>query len=136
MGNDEYHHMFGEVRCDRPFGQRVYEGMAHLFHQYMSCQKKAWQLADCQKFMGTFRAPWSFSKHNALQPFNPATDHLACQYPAMFFLDVYDGRVYMVCLKMVIGDMAYWEIDRSRAGPMLPHDSDREKLANEAWNFL
>ena len=121
MSDDRYQMIFGAVTADKPFGRDVYTGMLDVWQSmYRTVAKQAWHLESCVKYIGCFKAPSQFSKPNAMTPYDPIADKFGTIYPAMFFYDASTGRLYMVCLKMIIGCMRYWEVHPSRAGQALP----------------
>ena len=74
--SDELYQMkFGNVTESKPFGMNVYKGMVAEFeNKYHMQQKKAWHLDNCKRYLGTFKSPGHFSKKNAMQEYNHATD--------------------------------------------------------------
>ena len=134
MPDELYQTKFGNLTENKPFGINVYKGMVSEFeNKYRMQQKKAWQLDHCKRYLGTFKSPGHFSKNNALQEYNHATDCFETQYPAMFFVDPRTGEVWMVCLKMVLQLAVSWQVHPSRAGPALP-DENPEPLSD--WHML
>ena len=137
MSDDLYQVKFGMVTEARPFGMKVYEGMVAEFeNNYCRLAKKAWHLAHCSKYLGTFKAPGDFSRLNAMQEYNHETDRFEVQYPAMFFVDPRTGLVWMVCLKMVLQLAGSWQVHRTRAGFALPGEEDAAPGRDSDWHML
>ena len=137
MSDDLYQVKFGMVTEARPFGMKVYEGMVAEFeNNYCRLAKKAWHLAHCSKYLGTFKAPGDFSRLNAMQEYNHERDRFEVQYPAMFFVDPRTGLVWMVCLKMVLQLAGSWQVHRTRAGFALPGEEDAAPGRDSDWHML
>ena len=116
MSDVDYTAKFGVVHGNAPYGDMVWQGMSEWYSQkYVMAQRKAWHLEGYQMRFGYFKCPKHFSKANAMLPLSHDADY-AHEYPAIFFIDPSNPDVvYMVCLKMLLGFMAYWYVHRTRA---------------------
>ena len=139
MPDAEYERIFGQVSDEFPFGNNVYKGMTELFTQYVKSTKQGWHLAGAHKFLGSFKAPGTFSKDNARSKFTEYDELHGTTYPAMFFRDPDSLFLYMLCLKQVIAKMKYWYVDPSRVGRAFAAKKDSKDDWNpekEGWTML